>query len=226
MNERHILNLAAVAVIGTIIAAIVCGFSLERYSKQRKEEKKAAADKEFRAELKSKAEELHSMPFENMKAKVSLPATNTYQETKVVFKDIHLESDSCMVIDTDYCGHYGEYTSGYSTFIPDSEKEYERRIAFDYLLSALEKETGRQIRDWAIFNNKKIRFDAPGAVDLKSNAIPFKSEARAKSLLMDYYGDPHECGEYWGNDLDSEEIYAKNDALADMFYAYFPEEKE
>ena len=45
MNNRHILNLAALAVIVTIIAAIACGFTLERYIDEQNEKSKADAEK-------------------------------------------------------------------------------------------------------------------------------------------------------------------------------------
>lgn len=221
MNNRHILNLAALAVIVTIIAAIACGFTLERYIDEQNEKSKADAEKEFIAQLKIKAEELQSTPFDTLKARINLPATKTYKETRITFKGIRLEED-CVVVDTDYHGHYGEYTESYSTFIPDSEEEYERQIAFYYLLSTLDDITDKQLRDWAIFNNKPICFKAGGAVDLKGNAIPFISESTAKSLLYDYFGDTHE---YRPQDPKREELYAKNDMIAEVYYSYFPEEK-
>lgn len=133
-----------------------------------------------------------------------------------------MEDSTAVVVDIDYTGHYGEHNSGYSTFIPDSEDAYVRRIAFDYLMEPLHTDENTIIRDWAIFNNKSLCFNAPEARGLENRPVPFSITREAARLVDYYYGNSHECGEYWGNDLDAEEVRTKNEALLEVYESYYP----
>lgn len=232
MNERQTLNLAALAATVTLILAIFGGWALRGKIKEYKEQKiQETAEGVIRH-----ISELHTMPFDSLRAKVSMPFTRriyTRDSDSIIYKGIRLANDSCLVVDIEYFGHYGEYTKNYSTFLPDIDDENYPEYAFDLLINNLECDYrledevyDYQIRDWCIANNRRLVFKTEKCIDHQSNNHPFCIIGTIGKISFERYGDPHKCGKEWDNDLDSEVVNACNDAVIEVYQELYPGEMQ